>query len=123
MNSWKLIRDKAERGTFIPDRRVWNKIESRLAEHDLSMRKKFRFRVGWMAAAIAAIVSFYIFFTAQTEVPYYIETLTSDQNTPHQRDVDVWIHSDYDLRFHKKGRLIPNYQLISKSPLIINNNS
>lgn len=125
MNSWKSIRDKALKATFAPGERVWEKIENRLDEqdHTHSIRRRSALRLGWMAAAVTGIITFYLFLTPSPESAYHLETLTSDQHPIHQKAPDLRSFPDTDLRFHKKGRLIPNYQQISKSPLIINRDS
>lgn len=124
MSSWNSIRDKVLKATFAPSEGVWKKIENRLDEqnHNRSIRRRSALHLGWMAAAMTGIITFYLFLTPSRESTYYLETLTSDQNPIHQKEPDLRSFPDADLRF-KKGRLIPNYQQISKSPLIINRDS
>lgn len=121
MNHWGQIRDKINQVTHQPSEQVWLKIESRMEEDDYFFRKNFRIRAGLVAAAIAVLVSMTAIFSHINDSGYTIENLNpSSQTNIDQKELEGWYRSDHQIRYHKVGRLVPNYYQIWETPLVIN---
>lgn len=121
MKHWGQMRDKINRATLQPSERVWQKIESRMENNDFQSRRFARIRTGLIAAAIAVVVSLTAILLTMKNPGYTIENLDpSAQVNTDQKTLEGWYRSDHKIRYHKDGKLVPNYHQIWETPLIIN---
>ncbi|GAA5221191.1 hypothetical protein [Membranihabitans marinus] len=120
----KNLQDKLHGHSINPSPLVWEKIDAELKIKKLQ-QKNMRFKQG-LAVAATVLLLLVSYFTIQTSssIPYEIKSLDIPK---HQEMVsNLYSSSNLDLiqeKYHnKKGKLLPNYQILADKPLMVNKN-
>lgn len=120
----KNLQDKLSSHRINPSPLVWEKIDAELKIKKLQ-RKNLQFKqVLAVAATVVLILASWFTIQSYSSVPYEIRSLDIPK---HQEMVtDLHPSANMDLmeeKYHnKKGKLLPNYQILADKPLMVNKN-
>ena len=113
------LRDKISMARVRPSDRVWDKVERGIEKEGRIKRVKNRSVIGWAAAVVILVLSYSIHRYDRNSPSYMPEILElNDQTGEINLPQDIYRLENAIPNYRKDGRLIPNYRVIWKNPLV-----
>lgn len=119
----KHLTDKIQNHRTTPNPLVWDKIESSLEVEGLKKQQSLYRRLMYAAAAIVLILSAtFLLIQNQSQSTYTTNPLAiATQQMEDPQLMVSQLNNIHEVKFqNKKGKLIPNYRVLSKKPLVVN---
>lgn len=119
MKDRKIFQDKMAFARVKPSEKVWGKIEKGLEKEYRIKRFKNRSLIGWAAAFVILVFSYFIHRNDVNTTAYMPEILELND---YDGELDHW-QNVYHMQkvipnFRIDGRLVPNYKTIWENPLV-----